>query len=215
MYHTHVLTSSAARFDNKESYVTVLRHLRVRKEAPILVGHLYEAFAHLVLSDGGNFRARRAEDNVHIELQLEKKRMVHLSICKDLQNVRENEYGQGHNTFPALDGITTKPQRLFNMTVTEDTDRGINGDTLRDAFTFLGSFHRPCEYYWVVPADKFDAFTPQQARGMRSGELASLISQFVVEVPIDTQQVNLPKESQDEKSPEKKKQKTSRYVIKK
>ena len=64
----------------------------MRNEAPILVGHLYEAFAHLVLSEGGSFRARPLEAGPRFELQLEKKIAVWLGK-RDIKDVAANEYG--------------------------------------------------------------------------------------------------------------------------
>ena len=70
----------------------------------------------------------------------------------------------------------------------------------------MESFPRPCNYYWVVPSDKFDTFTKQTASGMHLGELAEIITQFVVEVPIEVYHVDIQVSqghSEDE-SPEKK-----------
>jgi hypothetical protein len=190
--------------------VILIRSLRIRNEAPILVGHLYEAFAHLVLSEGGCFRTRAANGGAVNLLQLEKKKLVHLRKRGDIKNVAANEYGQGHNTFAAFDVVSTNPHQLFNTMVTEDTECRIDGKVLLETFTHMESFPKPCNYYWVVPSDKFDAFTEQPASGMRSEELATYITQFVVEVPIATHHVD-PQvsrgRSEDEKSPEKKKAK--------
>lgn len=157
--------------------MTLIHSLRIRNEAPILVGHLYEAFAHLVISEGGCFRARLAENlGICFELQLEKKTLVHLRKKEDIKGVAKNEYGQGHNTFPVFDGITTNPCRLFNMKVTENEEQGINSHTLQDAFNYMKIIPQPCEYYWVVPSDKFKTFNKHTP--------TTLIKQFVVEVPI-------------------------------
>lgn len=151
-----------------------------------MFAHLYESFAHLMIPRGGDFRTRHLTTGKSSVFHLEPKVTKPLNNVHDLSKVNEKEYRMGHNTFPALDAITTDPPSLFNMTVTHKPQRGLNENALRSALDNIPTknFPRPCRYNWVVPSNLYNDFQKQSVNGIRTNELETMLEQFVMELTI-------------------------------
>ena len=152
----------------------------------ILFEHLYEHFAHQVIPRGGDFRIRNLETNEISVLHLDPKATTKLHQKDDLRRLEIAEYGHGHETFPAIDAVIRDPPAVFNMTVNRARQRGLNGLSLFDVFTFLSEtrFPHPCPYYWVILPNRFDRFEKQSITDMNRDQRDSLILQFVLELDI-------------------------------
>jgi hypothetical protein len=139
-----------------------------------------------VLPQGGDFPIRNLTTGDVSTLHLEPKTTKQLQNVHGLTTIEQNEYGEGHNTFPAVDAVVSDPPNLFNMTASSNQQRELNGDALRTVFNNLptDAFPRPCHYNWVVPSDKFESFQKQKASGFRSKELDTMVEQFALELSI-------------------------------
>eukprot|EP00026_Physarum_polycephalum_P004352 Phypoly_transcript_04370.p1 GENE.Phypoly_transcript_04370~~Phypoly_transcript_04370.p1 ORF type:complete len:622 (+),score=82.74 Phypoly_transcript_04370:133-1998(+) len=164
------------------SHLELLRGLQGRHGAGVLFGHLYEYYAHVIISQGGQFRVRNLTTNKISTLRLKRMETKYLLEVENISTVGPGEYGQGHNTLP----VVSSPPLLFNMTANNDPHRGLNGNGLKISFSRLPeeTFRRPCKYYWVVPSNLFESFQKQTATEMRGGELDLLVNQFVLELSI-------------------------------
>jgi hypothetical protein len=164
----------------------LLRTLQNRPGTAILFGHLYENYAHLLIPHGGDFPTRNLTTGKVSTLHLEPKTTKQLKNVRDLLGIKQNEYGEGFNTFPGLDAAVSDPPNLFNMTMSCSRQRGLNDKAVRNAFNNLpeDTFPRPCHYSWVVPSNKFENFERQSVDGIRTTELNSMMEQFVLELSI-------------------------------
>lgn len=163
----------------------LLRQVQHREGSEIFFGHLYESFAHQVLSRGGTFKYRDLENHKIGKFHLKPKSRKLLHNQHSLIGVGVDEYGAGHNTFPAIDAITVNPSALFNMTVAHNRRRGLT-ETLEPILDALPpSFPLPRPFFWVVPSAMFSTFQKQSATHLRSAVLSGKLHQYVLEVPIE------------------------------
>jgi len=147
---------------------------------------LYEHFAHQVIPRGGDFPIRNLATNEISVLHLDAKATKKLRQKDDLPRLEITEYGHGHETFPAIDAVTRDPPAVFNVTVNRARQRGLNGSSLFDVFTYLSQtrFPRPCSYYWVILPNQFDRFEKQSIADMNRDQRDLLILQFALELDI-------------------------------
>lgn len=183
---THfILFSITEKFgSDSRHHLELLRTLQNRDGVPLLFGHLYENYAHLVIPRGGDFETRNLSTGESTTLHLEPKEKKLLRQVEDLSNISAGEYGWAHNSFPAVDAVMSDPPTLFNMTT--NLKHGLDKTTLKKVLNNLPeeTFPRPCHYNWVMPSNKFDNFGKQSISGTSVMELDTMVEQFAMELSI-------------------------------
>lgn len=164
-------------------HLGVLRSLQAQGGTGILFGHLYKHFAYQVIPRGGDFHPQPWNKWGIYAIHWAKD---YKETVDDLPSIATHEYGQGHETFPAIDAVVRIPPALFNMTVSRTKQRGLNDSSLSNVFTHLplDKFPRRCHYYWVILPDRFDNFEKQSISGMSREDRDGLMLQFALELAI-------------------------------
>jgi len=92
----YVAKKLTEKFQSEQSHhLELLRGLQHRDGVPLLFGHLYKSFAHLVIPRGGDFRTRNLSTGDSAILHLEAKTSKSLGNVHDLLKVGKNEYAMG------------------------------------------------------------------------------------------------------------------------
>lgn len=149
----------------------------------ILIGHLYERFAHEVIARGGDFQTRNLITGEISVLHLEPKRTIPLHTVDHLPRLKIDEYGLGDTSFPGIDAVVCDPPSLFKMIVPHKK-KDLNGSEVRSVFDHLPQIKPPYPLFWVMPPDRFDEFQEQSIVGMGREEQNEMIEQFALQVAI-------------------------------
>ncbi|OQR95950.1 crinkler (CRN) family protein [Thraustotheca clavata] len=158
-------------------------------------GHLFESYAHCVLSKGGEFRVRPLsvsgndmEQPFKLRLPaLNRKSFWSKSINGVITSSTENDYLKPlEKIFESVDAIV-KPNLLFQMTCSQTHPCKQNG--LHNVLNLLNNPEDPCLYF-VVPPDQFNNFRYQNYTTAKDQDSKNIfqnvkrITQFVLEIDL-------------------------------